>query len=133
MVQKSNYSKRHSSKSCITILCLCLFPIYLQRINIIPVLFILISHLSYKYLIFFPISNMSVNIRLQTSSLLFSLVAQTVKCLPSMWEIRVWSLGQEDPLEKEMATHSSILAWKFPQMEEPSRLQSMGLQRVEHD
>ena len=133
MVQKSNYSKRHSSKSCITILCLCLFPIYLQRINIIPVLFILISHLSYKYLIFFPISNMSVNIRLQTSSLLFSLVAQTVKCLPSMWEIRVRSLGQEDPLEKEMATHSSILAWKFPQMEEPSRLQSMGLQRVEHD
>ena len=133
MVQKSNYSKRHSSKSCITILCLCLFPIYLQRINIIPVLFILISHLSYKYLIFFPISNMSVNIRLQTSSLLFSLVAQTVKYLPSMWEIRVRSLGQEDPLEKEMATHSSILAWKFPQMEEPSRLQSMGLQRVEHD
>ena len=53
MVQKSNYSKRHSSKSCITILCLCLFPIYLQRINILPVLFILISHLSYKYLIFF--------------------------------------------------------------------------------
>ena len=133
MVQKSNYSKRHSSKSCITIPCLCLFPIYLQRINIIPVLFILISHLSYKYLIFFPISNMSVNIRLQTSSLLFSLVAQTVKYLPSMWEIRVRSLGQEDPLEKEMATHSSILAWKFPQMEEPSRLQSMGLQRVEHD
>ena len=50
-----------------------------------------------------------------------------------MWETWVQSLGQEDLLEKEMATHSSILAWKIPWMEEPSRLQSMGLQRVRHD
>ena len=57
-----------------------------------------------------------------------SLVAQMVKCLPTMWEIWVQSLCQEDPLEKEMATHSRILAWKIPWMEEPGRLQSMGLQ-----
>ena len=50
-----------------------------------------------------------------------------------MWETLVLSLGQEDPLEKEMATHSSILVWKTPWMEEPGRLQSMGLQRVRHD
>ena len=71
---------------------------------------------------------MSINIHLQTASLLFSLVAQTVKHLPMMLEIRVRSLGQEDPLEKEMATHSSILTWKIPWMEEPGRLQSMGPQ-----
>ena len=62
-----------------------------------------------------------------------SLVAQTVKHLPTMWETRVQSLGWEDLLEKQMATHSSILAWKIPWMEEPDRLQSMGLQRVGHD
>ena len=53
-------------------------------------------------------------------------MAQTVKCLPTIWETQVRSLGQEDPLEKEMATHSSILAWRIPWMEEPSGLQSMG-------
>ena len=62
-----------------------------------------------------------------------SLVAQMVKHLPTMWETRVQSLGWEDLLEKEMATHSSILAWKIPWTEEPGRLQSMGLQRVGHD
>ena len=62
-----------------------------------------------------------------------SLVAQTVKRLPTMWETCVRSLGQEDPLEKEMATHSSTLAWKIPWMEEPGGLQSMGSQRVGHD
>ena len=56
-----------------------------------------------------------------------------VKCLPAVWETWVRSLGQEDPLEKEMATHSSTLAWKIPWTEEPGRLQSMGLQRVRHD
>ena len=60
------------------------------------------------------------------------LVAQTVKRLPAMWETRVQSLCWEDPLEKEMATHSSILAWKISWME-PGRLQSMGLYRVGHD
>ena len=53
-------------------------------------------------------------------------VAQTVKSLPVMRENPVRSLGQEDPLEKEMATHSSMLAWKIPWTEEPGRLQSMG-------
>ena len=52
-------------------------------------------------------------------------MAQTVKHLPTMWEIRVLSLGWEDPLEKEMATHSSIFVWKIPWMEEPGRLQSV--------
>ena len=63
-----------------------------------------------------------------------SLVAQTVKCLSTMRETQVQSLGGEDLLEKEMATHSSILAWKIPWTEEePVRLQSMELQRVRHD
>ena len=60
-------------------------------------------------------------------------VAQTVRRLPTMLETRVRSLGQEGPLEKEMATHSSTLSWKIPWTEEPSRLQSMGAQRVGHD
>ena len=60
-------------------------------------------------------------------------MAQTVKRWTAMWETWVRSLGREDPLEKEMATHSSILAWKIPWMEEPGRLQSMGSQRVRHD
>ena len=62
-----------------------------------------------------------------------SLVAQRLKRLPAMWETWVRSLGWEDPLEKEMATHSSILAWRIPWTEEPGRLQSTGLQRVGHD
>ena len=60
-------------------------------------------------------------------------MAQRVKRLPAMWEAQVRSLGWEGLLEKEMATHSSILAWRIPWMEEPSRLQSMGPQRVGHD
>ena len=60
-------------------------------------------------------------------------MAQRLKHLPAMWETQVRSLGREDPLEKEMATHSSILAWRIPWREEPGRLQSMGLQRVRHD
>ena len=59
-----------------------------------------------------------------------SLVPQMVKSLPEMQEIQVQSLGQEDPLEKGMATHSTILAWKIPWTEEPGGLQSMGSQRV---
>ena len=61
------------------------------------------------------------------------LVAQRLKHLPAMWETWVQSLGQEDPLEKGMATHSSMLAWRIPWTEEPGGLQSMGLQRVGHD
>ena len=61
----------------------------------------------------------------------YSLVAQRVKHLPAMWETRVRSLGREDPLEKEMATHSSILAWRIPWTEEPGGLQSTGSHRVD--
>ena len=62
-----------------------------------------------------------------------SLVAQTVKNLAAMQETWVPSLGREDPLEKGMATHSSILAWRSPWTEEPGGLQSIGSQRVRHD
>ena len=63
---------------------------------------------------------------------LASLVAQRIKHRPAMQETRVPSLGQEDPLEQEMAAHSGILAWKIPWTEEPGRLQSTGSQRVGH-
>ena len=62
-----------------------------------------------------------------------SLVVQMLNNLPAMQTMRVQSLGQEYPLEKAMATHSSILAWRIPWTEEPGELQSMGLQRVGHD
>ena len=61
------------------------------------------------------------------------LVAQRVKNLPTMPETHIWSLGREDPLEKRMATHSSILACRIPWTEEPGRPKSMGLQRVGHN
>ena len=73
---------------------------------------------------------------IDTCTLLYergSLLAQRVKHLPAVQETPVQFLGQEDPLEKEMETHSSTLAWKIPWMEEPGRLQSMGSQRVGHD
>ena len=66
-------------------------------------------------------------------SLWASLVAQTVKNLPAMYEIHVWFMGWEDPPEKEVATHSSVLAWRSPWTEEPGGLYSMGSQRVGHD
>ena len=59
-------------------------------------------------------------------------MAQAVKRLPAMWKTWVQSLGWEDPLEKEVATHSSVLAWRIPWMEEPGALRSMGSQRVKH-
>ena len=62
-----------------------------------------------------------------------SLVAQRLQRLPAVRETRVQALGREDPLEKGMATHSSMLAWRIPWTEEPGGLQSMGLQRVGHD
>ena len=69
----------------------------------------------------------------QTHLMWASLAAQTVRNLPALQETQVQPLGQEDPLEKEMATHSSILAWRLPWTEEPGRLQSMGSQRVRHN
>ena len=64
---------------------------------------------------------------------LASLVAQRIKCLSAMRETWIWSLDQEDLVEKEMATHSGTLAWKIPQMQKSGRLQSMGPQSVRHD
>ena len=72
--------------------------------------------------------NMQISIAIRAS-----LVAQRLKHLPPMQETQVQSLGWEDPLEKEMVSHSSILAWKIPWTEEPGKLQSMGSQRVGHD
>ena len=80
-------------------------------------------HITYKCPPVYPKSS---------SDHLASLVAQRLKCLPAMQETRLRSLSQEDPLEKEMATHSSILAWRIPWREEPGGLQSMGSQRVGH-
>ena len=60
-------------------------------------------------------------------------VAQTVKNVPEVQETRIWSLGQEDPLEKGLATHSSILAWRIPWAEKPGRLQFVGSQRIRHN
>ena len=74
-----------------------------------------------------------VHLVLSLSFFFLLMVDQMVKCLPAMQETWGRSLVQEDPLEKEMATHSRTLAWKIPWMEEPGRLQSMGLQRVGHD
>ena len=62
-----------------------------------------------------------------------SLVAQTVKNLPAVWETGVQSLGQEDPLGKGMTTHSRVLAWRIPRTEEPGGLQSMGSQSIGHN
>ena len=69
----------------------------------------------------------------QLLPLLMIPVAQMVKNLPTMQETQVWFLGQEDPLEKEMAIHSSILVWRIPWTEEPGRLPSTGSQRVGHN
>ena len=77
--------------------------------------------------------SLKLHIYLSLQGLGTSLVAQTVKCLPTMWETWVRPLGWEAPLEKEMATRSSTVAWKIPWTEEPGRLQSMGSQRVGHD
>ena len=85
----------------------------------------------------YSLEGLMLKLKLQCFGLLIrrtdSLVAQMVECLPAMQETLVQSLGWEDPLEKEMATHSSTLAWKIPWIEEPGRLQSMALQRVRHD
>ena len=81
------------------------------------------------------ISTLVANVKILTylGPLQLSLVAQMVKNLPAMQDTRVPSLGQEDPMEKGMATHSSILAWRIPWTEEPGRLQSIESQRVRHN
>ena len=74
-----------------------------------------------------------MNLGFDPSSALGFLVAQTVRNLHAVLDTQVQSLGQEDPLEKEMATHSSILAWRIPWTDEPGGLQSLGWQRVGHN
>ena len=76
---------------------------------------------------------MCIYIPTDISILIYNLVAQMVKILPVIQETQVRSLGQKDPLEKEMATHSSFLVWQMPWTEEPGGLQSTGSQRVGHD
>ena len=80
-------------------------------------------------------NNIDQKLTQHCKALVFQLqkVAQRLKRLPPMWENQVQSLGREDPLEEEMATHSSILAWRIPWTEEPGGLQSTGSQRVGHD
>ena len=78
-------------------------------------------------------SRYPIHVCLLLPSLLGFPGAQTVNRLPKMQEIRVRSLGREDPLEKEMATHSTILAWEIARTKETGRLQSMGLQRIGHN
>ena len=78
-------------------------------------------------------SRLEKQLREMTAHQVASLLAQRVNHLPAMWETGVRSLGQEDPLEKEMATHTSILAWRIPWTEEPGGLQSTGSQRIRHD
>ena len=85
----------------------------------------------------FPLSGMQWALRGQSPSeqmlLIYFPGGAAVKNPPAMQETWVWSLGQEDPMEKEIATHSSILAWRTPWTEEPVRVQSMGSQRVRHE
>ena len=98
---------------------------YLGPFSLYPI------YLFYLFCIFYPFS--SLRLQLVFCSDLASLVAQRLKRLPAMQETWVRSLDRVDPLEKEMATHSSILAWRIPWTEEPGGLQSMGSQRVGHD
>ena len=89
-----------------------------------------LGHLAYNSFLNNLLSGCSVAKVVEGCSAVFgaSLIAQSVKKLPAISETLVRSLGQEDPLEKEMATHSSLLAWRIPCTEEPGRLQSMGSQ-----
>ena len=101
----------------------CLSPAF-QNISIQIPGFLKINSANFIYLFF----NIEV-----AWSLMISLLAQMLKCLPTMQETQVQSLGWEDPLEMEIATHSSILDWRIPLTEGPSGLRSMELQRVRHD
>ena len=110
------------------LLCVCLFhSSHPNRCEVVVICISLIS--GAKHILMCLLAIWIPYLEKYLSPLWASLVAQMVKCMPTIQESRVWSLGQEDPLEKEMATHSSTLAWKIPWMEESGGLQSMGLQR----
>ena len=108
-------------------------PSWWTHFNISCLILLCLSLRKKKVSLFLTQKSLYVYVCMYVCLLSLSLVAQMVKHLPTRWETWVQSLGQDDPLEKEMATHSSILAWKIPWMEEPGRLQSMGLQRVGHN
>ena len=91
-----------------------------------------IGHILYFYKVKKKLKKLSKRL-LSESNTRASLVAQMVKNMPAMQEARVWFLGGKDPLEKGIATHSSIFAWKILCTEEPGGLQSMGLQKVRHN
>ena len=107
----------------------------MKKIRVFPLFKTILLSLfknAYMYCIYIYLHHIHICIHIYLHHI-YMMVAQKVKCLPTMREIRVQSLGQEDPLEKQMATHSSILAWKVPWMEKSGRQQSMGSQRVRHD
>ena len=131
---KDNFLKNHKTlfHSNFTILLIHSH----QQCMRLPISLSLCQHLLLSVFIFGMLESMTwcLAVLLIWSSLIMtSLVAQTVKRLSIMWETRVRALGWGDPLEKEMAIHSSTIAWRIPWTEEPGRLQSMGSQRVEHD
>ena len=101
----------------------------------VPLLELFVDNLGNQWKVFSWLSGilLAFSILMVPQLPLTSPVAQTVKSLPAVQETQVLSLGQEDPLEKEIATHSNTLAWKIPWVEEPGRLQSMGSQRAGHN
>ena len=119
--------------------CTLIFPVVVStercgtpHLSLAQAWILILYRLSFLYLDCCPASLPTGRWGLFSSSKA-SLVAQMVKNLPAMRETWLQSLGQEDPLQKEMATHSSFLAWEIPWTQEPGRLQSVGLQRVRHD
>ena len=106
---------------------------WFQHIGIYGICEYMISLSIYTYMCVCVCVYIYIYIPTDISILISNLVAQMVKNLPVIQETHVRSLGQEDPPEKEMATHSSILAWQMPWTEEPGGLQSTGSQRVRHD
>ena len=109
------YSVHYKMITTISLVTVCIIKIYYSIIDYFP---LVVHSISVTYLFY----------NWKFVSLRASLVAQMLKRLPAMREIWVWSLGLEDPLEKEMATHSSILAWRIPWTDEPGGLQSTGSQ-----
>ena len=101
--------------------------------GLISVTLVVLSTVSLQFQGWFVLTSLKPILGIVAAYVMVSLVAQRLKPLPAMWEIWVRSLGQEDPLEKEMATHSSILAWRIPWTEKPGGLQSMESQRVGHN
>ena len=108
---------------------------FIESFSLSPVIFLIVVELIYNVVLVSGVqeSESIIYLSIYLYLSIYPSLAQRLKHLPPMQETWVRSLGQEDPLEKEMATHSSILAWRIPWAEEPGRLQSTGSQRVRHD